>query len=61
MKVGDIVKVHTKNLKSRIGILVKEPRIVKWAGLLAEVMIDGTVHKVKPELIESVNKNRRYN
>lgn len=60
MKVGDIVRVHSKLLKSRIGILVREPRIVKWAGLFADVMIDGTIHRVKPELIESIKKNLRY-
>ena len=60
VKVGDIVRVHSKSLNSKIGILVKEPRIVKWVGLLADVMIDGTVHRVKPELVESINKNCRY-
>ena len=61
MKVGDIVRVHSKRFKSKIGILVKEPRVVKWAGLLADVMIDGSIHRVKPELVETVKINRRYN
>ena len=41
MKPGDLVELH-----DHVGLIVKDPKIMKFAGLVAEVMVNGKIRKI---------------
>ncbi len=43
MNPGDLVELH---YHVGVGLIVKDPKIMKFAGLVAEVMVNGKIRKI---------------
>ena len=56
MKKGDIVRVRTKDRPEqvRVGIVISTPKKMYMVGSVAEVMVDGSIKRVKEEHVEKI-------